>query len=42
MMNEALKRFIAQDDAPLTESQLRQVLRQEMPENLRGLTTEKH
>jgi hypothetical protein len=38
MMNEALKRFIAQDEAPVTESQLRQVLRQEMPEYLRGLT----
>jgi len=38
MMNEALKHFIAQDEAPVTESQLRHVLRQEMPEYLRGLT----
>ena len=37
MMNEALKRFVAQDEAPVTESQLRHVLRQEMPEYLRGL-----
>ena len=38
MMNEALKRFLAQDESPVTEAQLREVLRQEMPEYFRGLT----
>jgi hypothetical protein len=38
MMNDALKRFLAQDESPVTETQLRQVLRQEIPEYLRGLT----
>ena len=38
MMNEALKRFLSQEEAPVTETQLRQVLRQEIPEYLRGLT----
>ena len=38
MMNEALRRCLAENDQPVTEKTLRQVLRQEMPEYLRGLT----
>jgi hypothetical protein len=38
MMNEALRKYLADTDQPLTETVLRQVLRQEMPEYLRGLT----
>lgn len=38
MMNDALRKYLAGTDQPLTESGLRQVLRQEMPEYLRGLT----
>ena len=38
MMNEALRRFLAETDQLVTEKTLRQVLRQEMPEYLRGLT----
>jgi len=38
MMNEALKRFLAQEDTPVTETQLRQVLREEIPEYLRRLS----
>ena len=37
MMNDALRKYLAGTDQPLTESALRQVLRQEMPEYLRGL-----
>ena len=38
MMNEALRRYLAETDQPVTEKVLRQVLRQEMPEYLRGVT----
>ncbi|MGB7543802.1 MAG: BrnA antitoxin family protein [Burkholderiales bacterium] len=31
MMNEALKRYLSESDAPVTEKVLRQVLRQELP-----------
>jgi hypothetical protein len=37
MMNEALRGYLAETDQPVTEKVLRQVLRQEMPEYLRGL-----
>lgn len=37
MMNDALRRFLSESDQPVTEQTLRQVLRQEMPEYLRGL-----
>ena len=37
MMNEALRKYLFETDQPLTETVLRQVLRQEMPEYLRGL-----
>lgn len=39
MMNDALRKYLSQTDQPVTENTLRQVLRQEMPEYLRGLTT---
>ncbi len=39
MMNEALRKYLAESDQPVTERALRQILRQEMPEYLRGLTT---
>ncbi len=39
MMNEALRAYLAQTEQPITEKMLRHVLRQEMPEYLRGLTT---
>ena len=38
MINDALRKYLAGTDQPLTESGLRRVLRQEMPEYLRGLT----
>ena len=38
MMNDALRQYLAETDQPVTEKTLRQVLRQEMPEYLRGLT----
>jgi hypothetical protein len=38
MMNEALRKYLSETDQPVTEKMLRQVLRQEMPEYLRGLT----
>jgi len=38
MMNDALRKYLSDTDQPLTEQKLRQVLRQEMPEYLRGLT----
>ncbi|HTO50824.1 MAG TPA: BrnA antitoxin family protein [Burkholderiales bacterium] len=37
MMNEALRKYMFETDQPVTETVLRQVLRQEMPEYLRGL-----
>ena len=39
MMNEVLRVYLSQADQPVTEQVLRHVLRQEMPEYLRGLTT---
>ena len=39
MMNEALRVYLTQAEQPVTEQVLRHVLRQEMPEYLRGLTT---
>ena len=38
MMNDALRKYLSDADNPVTEKTLRQVLRQEMPEYLRGLT----
>ena len=38
MMNEALRQYLAEADRPVTETVLRHVLRQEMPEYLRGVT----
>ncbi len=38
MMNEALRSHLSETDQPVTEKVLRQVLRQEMPEYLKGLT----
>src|SRR5690242_11653221 len=38
MMNEALRAYLSQAQQPVTEQILRHVLRQEMPEYLRGLT----
>jgi hypothetical protein len=37
MMNDALRQYLSEADQPVTEKTLRQVLRQEMPEYLRGL-----
>ena len=39
MMNEALRAFLSKTEGPVTAEVLRYVLRQEMPEYLRGLTT---
>lgn len=39
MMNEALRQYLSETDQPVTEQTLRQVLRQEMPEYFRGLTS---
>lgn len=39
MMNEALRAYLSETERPITESSLRQVLRQEMPEYLRKLVT---
>lgn len=38
MMNEALRRYLTETEQPVTENVLRHVLRQELPEYLRGLT----
>ena len=38
MMNEALRQYLSRTDQPVTETVLRQVLRQEIPDYLRGLT----
>ncbi len=38
MINDALRMHLSETDQPVTEKMLRQVLRQEMPEYLRGLT----
>ena len=37
MMNEALRNYIAEAESPVTEKTLRMVLRQELPEYLKGL-----
>ncbi len=37
MMNEALRNCLAETGQPVTERGLRQILRQEMPEYLKGL-----
>lgn len=37
MMNEALRKYLSETDQPVTERALRQILREEMPEYLRGL-----
>jgi hypothetical protein len=39
MMNEALRAYLSNTEGPVTAQVLRHVLRQEMPEYLRGLTT---
>ena len=39
MMNDALRKYLSGTDQPVTEQTLRQILRQEMPEYLRGLST---
>jgi hypothetical protein len=39
MMNDALRNYLSEADQPVTEKTLRHVLRQEMPEYLRGLTS---
>jgi hypothetical protein len=39
MMNDALRKYLSETDQPVTERALRQILRQEMPEYLRGLAT---
>ncbi len=39
MMNEALRAYLSHAEQPVTERVLRHVLRQEIPEYLRGLTT---
>ena len=39
MMNDALRKYLSETDQPVTEKMLRQVLRQEIPEYLRGITT---
>ncbi len=36
MMNDALRRHLAESESPITKKVLRQVLRQEMPEYFRG------
>jgi hypothetical protein len=38
MMNDALRRYLAEADQPVTEKVLRHVLREEMPEYLRRAT----
>ena len=38
LMNEALREYLSESSNPVTEKALRQILRQEMPEYLRGLT----
>jgi metal-responsive CopG/Arc/MetJ family transcriptional regulator len=39
MMNDALRKYLSESERPVTEKTLRQVLRQEMPEYLRGLAS---
>jgi uncharacterized protein (DUF4415 family) len=37
-MDDALRKYLSETDQPVTEQTLRQVLRQKMPEYLRGLS----
>jgi hypothetical protein len=39
MMNEALRRYLSETDQPVTEKVLRHVLREEIPEYLKGMTS---
>lgn len=39
MMNEALREYLGQSVQPLTKQELREIIREEMPQVLRGLTT---
>jgi hypothetical protein len=39
MMNDALRKYLSETEQPITEKTLRQVLRQEMPSYLQGLTS---
>jgi len=39
MMNDALRKYLSETDQPITEKMLRQVLREEIPEYVRGQTT---
>jgi hypothetical protein len=41
MMNEALRTHLAEDRQPITEQVLRNVLREEIPEYLRGTKSKK-
>lgn len=36
MMNDALRQYLSETDQPVTEKMLRQVLREEIPEYVRG------
>jgi hypothetical protein len=36
MMNEALRKYLSETEQPVTEQVLRQVLREEMPEYVKG------
>lgn len=38
MMNEALKAYLAQDEKPVTQSQLRAILKEVLPSGASGLT----
>ncbi len=40
MMNDALRNYLSETDQPVTERALRQILRQEMPGYLSGLTSD--
>jgi hypothetical protein len=40
MMNDAVRKYLSETDQPVTERALRQILRQELPEYLRGLTAD--
>ena len=39
LMNDALRSYLSQVDQPVTERALRQILRQEIPDYVRGPTT---
>ena len=40
MMNEALRKYLSEVDQPITEKILRQVIREEIPEYVRGQATD--